>query len=189
MDQEQVKADEAVEFIRPAVDSVGGVWADLGAGRGTFTRALATILGDTGKILAVDRDPDALDALARLARRLRPAGRISVAAGDLSNPNQIPALTQLRLDGLLLANTLHYFDDAARILAGLTKYAKPAGRIVIVEYERTTPNRWVPHPLPISRLRSVADAAGLTAPRILTRRPSAFQGEMYCALAFNRPQQ
>jgi hypothetical protein len=38
-------ADEAISFIRPAVAGRSGDWADLGAGTGTFTAALAAILG------------------------------------------------------------------------------------------------------------------------------------------------
>ena len=39
------------------------LWADLGAGTGTFTSALAWLLGQGATVLAVDRDPGALGAL------------------------------------------------------------------------------------------------------------------------------
>jgi hypothetical protein len=36
---------DAMALVRPAVATAGGTWADLGAGGGTFTRALAALLG------------------------------------------------------------------------------------------------------------------------------------------------
>ena len=39
-----------------AARSAGGTWADIGAGEGAFTLALADLLGPGGRIVAVDRD-------------------------------------------------------------------------------------------------------------------------------------
>ena len=62
--------DEASELIRDAVltdhgEPVGPVWADMGAGSGTFTFALARLLGPEGRVVAVDREPAALESLRR----------------------------------------------------------------------------------------------------------------------------
>lgn len=54
---------EAIEFLRPAVDSETLTWADLGAGSGTLTEALAHIVGPSGTVFAVDRDPVAANRL------------------------------------------------------------------------------------------------------------------------------
>ena len=48
-----------VGLLRPAVEP-GGTWADIGAGEGAFTLALADLLGPGGRIVAVDRDAHAL---------------------------------------------------------------------------------------------------------------------------------
>ena len=45
-----------VALIRAAVTETGGTWADIGAGEGAFTLALADLLGPGGRIVAVDRD-------------------------------------------------------------------------------------------------------------------------------------
>jgi precorrin-6B methylase 2 len=58
-----VNATEAVELIAAAIPGRGGTWADLGAGDGTFTRALARLLGPNSRIYAVDRDLDSVESL------------------------------------------------------------------------------------------------------------------------------
>ena len=49
-----------VALIRAGVGEQGGRWADIGAGEGAFTLALADLLGPGGQIIAVDRDAGAL---------------------------------------------------------------------------------------------------------------------------------
>src|SRR5260370_9947331 len=55
---------ELVGLLRGGVDTKGGNWADLGAGDGAFTMALADLLGPGAHITAVDRDAGALRRLA-----------------------------------------------------------------------------------------------------------------------------
>jgi predicted RNA methylase len=62
-----VQTSEAAELIRRAVPRRAGTWADLGAGDGTFTRALAQVLARGSRVYAVDRDARALATLRRWA--------------------------------------------------------------------------------------------------------------------------
>ena len=48
-----------VRLLREGVTR-GGTWADLGAGTGAFTLALAELVGPSGEVIAVDRDRGAL---------------------------------------------------------------------------------------------------------------------------------
>ena len=45
-----------VALMRDGVTGPGRAWADIGAGEGAFTLALADLLGPGGRIVAVDRD-------------------------------------------------------------------------------------------------------------------------------------
>jgi ubiquinone/menaquinone biosynthesis C-methylase UbiE len=180
---------DAINVIRPAVESVSGAWADLGAGRGTFTEALAAILDSNSTILAVDRDRGALKALRNLATRVGPDGRIRVSEGDIEEPATIPGLAALRPAGVLLGNVLHYVQEPAYTLRTLAGLLAPDGRIVIIEYDRRASSQWVPYPLPVPRLLEVAIEAELTAPSLVARRKSSYHGNMYCAVAFRmRPE-
>ena len=55
---------DAIALIAGAVPThESAVWADFGAGDGTFTRALLELLGSGARVYAVDRDATALAAI------------------------------------------------------------------------------------------------------------------------------
>ena len=93
-----------------------GVWVDLGAGGGTFTRALASLLGPDGVVIAVDSDKRAVRELAAIGHE-PDAARIDAALGDFHHLDEIPGLTAGSLDGALLANALHFSPAAASVIA------------------------------------------------------------------------
>ena len=173
-------ARDAARLIAPGVS--GRVWTDLGAGRGTFTMALAALLGPPGRVYAVERDASALEALEKLAGRRARDERalIEVIRGDF-------ATAQLALDdidGILMANSLHYVPDAdqAPLLARLADGVREHGVLLVVEYDNRPRSRWVPFPIAFDRLADLASEAGLAAPELIGRRESAFGGTMYAAL-------
>lgn len=172
---------DAIELIREAVPRGQGVWADLGAGEGTFARALAALMAPGSLIYAVDRDQGAVTKLAR--RAMMGGVRIVPVVADFVRPLELPELGERKLDGLLLANALHYVPDAEAVLGRLASCLAARGRLVLVEYDRRRANPWVPYPIAIERLPSLAAAAGFSAPVVVAKRPSAFGGDLYAALA------
>jgi hypothetical protein len=128
-------------------------------------------------IWSVDVDARALRAQEREMARLHPAVKLRTLAADFTGPMDLP-----RLDGVVLANSLHFQADPCAVLARLVPRLAPAGRVIIVEYDIQKANPWVPHPVPFSGLPAVADCAGLSGPRLLARRPSRYHGSMYAAV-------
>jgi SAM-dependent methyltransferase len=172
---------EAAGLIDGAIPDHVGIWADLGAGAGTFTRALAQLLAPGSRIYAVDRNARAIAALGRGAA----ADGVEVVPvrADFTAPFDLPGLGDAALDGLLLANALHFAPDAEEVLARLARWLAPNGRVVLVEYDRRPASRWVPYPVPIERLQALAPGAGLSTPRLVATRPSAYGGQIYAAVA------
>ena len=180
-----MNVSDAIELIRDAVGVSAGVWADLGAGTGTFTRALTELLGAGSTLYAVDGDARAVRALRELSSSSW--GNVSVTAvkADFTRPLELPGLVRedAQLDGILLANALHFVPDAERVLSGLVKQLRPGGRMIVVEYDRRGASRWVPYPISASRWLQLAESAGLTDPTITATRPSAYAGILYTGAA------
>lgn len=170
---------DAIALISAAIEKPGGVWADLGAGSGVFTRALATLLGPTGTVYAVDSAPGALHELDRNTAGRAPRAMVRTVIGDFTGPIGLPPL-----DGALIANALHYvsYSDQATVVRRLASLLTDAAPMVVVEYDRSHANQWVPYPITPATLSAVARDAGLGAPAILATRPSRYGGTIYSAI-------
>jgi ubiquinone/menaquinone biosynthesis C-methylase UbiE len=93
---------------------------------------------------------------------------------DFTEPLSLPLL-----DGLLLANSLHFVIEKQAVLGALVKLLKPGGRLVVVEYNTNQGNYAVPYPLDEHGFLRLAGAVGLEGAEIVARAPSTFLGEMY----------
>ncbi|HSQ31794.1 MAG TPA: methyltransferase domain-containing protein [Gemmatimonadaceae bacterium] len=176
-----MEIDDAIALIRDAVGTDSGVWADLGAGAGTFTRALAQTLGAGSTIYAVDADATAVAALHAWAKTS--AMRVIPVRADFTRPLDLPGLGDGPLDGVLLANALHFVRDAESALTRLVQRLRVGGRIVVVEYDRRAPSRWVPYPIDVSYWPRLAAAAGLAGAAVTATIPSAYSGVLYAGAA------
>jgi trans-aconitate methyltransferase len=167
---------DAVDLLRASDLAALGptTWADLGCGSGTFTLALAELLAPHSTIYAMDIDDAAL-------RRIPPAHKqvhITRQLGDFTNASWPFA----DLDGILMANSLHYVNDQAQfIIACASRMASP--RFIIVEYDTDTGNPWVPYPVSRTRLTALFAAAGRFSIEWLGSRSSVYRrAAIYAAL-------
>ena len=183
-----------VALLRPAVEA-GGSWADIGAGEGAFTLALADLLGPGGRIVAVDRDAAAL-ARARDAVATRfPATTLTTIVADFTGPLRLdvaggPAESgggsdDVGLDGIVAANSLHFVprDRQVEVVRTLAAWLRPDGRFVVVEYDADRGNPWVPHPFAFPSWTRMAAAAGLVGTERIGRVPSRYLGAIYSAVS------
>ena len=162
-----------VRLLREGVTR-GGTWADLGAGTGAFTLALAELVGPSGEVIAVDRDRGALH---ELERAIRPGGAtVRTLGADFTKPVALDSL-----DGVVMANSLHFVRDKSPVLALVHTMLKPSGRLLLVEYDTDDGNPYVPHPLSFETWRALADASGFTGTRKLASVPSRFLGRIFSA--------
>src|SRR5438552_17688160 len=97
-----------VTLLRGAVPTPGGVWADFGSGQGAFTLALAELIGPGSTLYSIDRDAGALREQARLMGQRFPGVTLQTIKADFTRA-LAPGLPAL--DGLVMANALHYVSD------------------------------------------------------------------------------
>ena len=171
-----------VALIREGVVGGGLVWADFGSGDGAFTLALADLLGPAGRITSVDRDRHALERQAQAMRRRFPGTPVEYQQADFANPLGLPPL-----DGIVMANALHFTRDKLPVLRIIYAALRPGGRLVLVEYDTDNGNRWVPYPLSFGTWRVLAQEAGFVDTGLLATRPSRFLGQIYAAVSL-RPE-
>jgi ubiquinone/menaquinone biosynthesis C-methylase UbiE len=161
---------DLVGLIEDGVTERGGHWADLGAGEGAFTLALADLLGPSAHIIAVDRDAGALKGLARTA--------IETKVADFTRP-----LGLSNLDGIVMANSLHFVRNKAPVLESVREMLRAGGKLIVVEYGTDRGNPWVPHPFTYEQWERMAAQAGFEKTRLLRTIPSRHIGSMYSAVS------
>ncbi|HXM58914.1 MAG TPA: class I SAM-dependent methyltransferase [Candidatus Dormibacteraeota bacterium] len=168
-----------LDLIRDGV--APGAWAELGSGGGAFTLALADLLGGRGHIVSIDRDAGALRRQRQALSSRFPGAQVEYVAADFTRP-----LDLADMDGVLMANSLHFVRRKEPVLAAIHGWLKPGGRLLMVEYDADRGNPWVPHPFSYPTWERMAAASGFTGTRLLSRRPSGHLNAIYAALS-SRP--
>ena len=160
-------------------DPPGGIWADLGSGRGAFTLALADLLGPSGVIYSVDKNAAALHEQGRILQEVFPDRLVNRMHADFTHPLHLPPL-----DGVVMANSLHFFRHKETVLRRVWKLLRPGGRLIIIEYNVDRGNYWVPHPISYPKLKKLVEESGFGGTQLLATRSSSFLNEFYSALSF-----
>ena len=165
------------ELLSKGVLSPGGTWADLGSGTGAFTAALAELIGGEGTIISVDRDGRALREQGERLGPAYPRLDLRLLRADFTRLTDVPPL-----DGAIMANSLHFQEDAAGALRTVLGWLKPGAGLIVIEYDVESASHWVPYPMPSSRLAQACASAGFTETRLLATRPSMYHGRVYSML-------
>ena len=169
-----MKISEATALIRtPLIEwTRPQSWCDLGCGNGTFTIALAQLLASGSTVHAGDFDQRALGAIPDEYHGVA----ILKVLGDLRSPGlHLPSV-----DGILMANSLHFIRDQHLFLKRLVSVTDC---FLIVEYERSMPSPWGPYPVGFERLCQLFSESGVKRVEKLATRRSRFGGTMYSAFA------
>ncbi|WP_420642592.1 class I SAM-dependent methyltransferase [Candidatus Leptofilum sp.] len=168
-----------VALIREGIPVAGGVWADFGSGSGAFTLALADCLGPNGQIYSIDKSNRALRTQKSVMNGRFPQTAVTYLQANYTRPLHLPPL-----DGILIANALHFQRRKDGIVQQFYSYLRPGGRFVVVEYNVDRGNMWVPHPFSFSSWQTIASRNGFVHTTLLNRRPSRFLSEIYSAISF-----
>ncbi len=167
-----------VDLLRKGVPGLGGAWADLGCGSGAFTLALAELLGPKAVIYAVDVSASALQDLELRLRRSLPACEIRPRRADFTRPLDLPPL-----DGIVMANSLHFHREKEPIIRSVRGMLRKTGRFILVEYNVDRGNPWVPFPISWRTWQGLAAACGFAHTEKIGAKPSSFLREIYSAVS------
>lgn len=172
-----MQIQEAIRFIHHKVLSAASPvrWADLGCGSGTFTAALAHYLPAGSTIYAVDR------VIPYNSKIEVPAGvQVEMIQADFVEE----ALPFAALDGVIMANALHYVKDQPAFLEKLKTVLQVNSSILIVEYDTDTPVPvWVPYPLSYISLERLFQQHGFSHVSKMRERQSVYgRANLYTAL-------
>lgn len=151
-------------------------WLDLGCGDGTFTRALAELLPEGSRIGAWDSDASALRALPKSHAGIAIVPRVV----DFTRA-ELPE----GLDGVLVANALHYVDRPENVVRSIASVLRTDGLLIVAEYDiDVAVPHWVPYPITAKRMAGLLARNGSTAMSELGRRASIYgRGDLYTAFA------
>lgn len=164
--------DEVIRLIRPAFKQKSVQrWADLGCGSGLFTLALLQELEHGSKIVALDQNISDFnwDQIPE-DRRFE----IILLQEDMNNFQASEIL-----DGILMANSLHFIKDKLSFLKTLIPTLNDVGSVIIIEYDTDRSNPWVPYPVKLKDMQSILSAAGFKSSTVIGFHPSRYLGRMY----------
>ena len=152
---------------RGASEGRGRIWARA---KVTSPVPLADLLGPDAHITAIDKDANALRGL---------SSRFETRVADFTKP-----LDLHDLDGVLMANSLHFVRDKQPVLEAVRNMLRPGGRLIIVEYGADRGNPWVPYPFTYPQWEKIAARAGFENTKLLHTIPSRWLGSMYAAITW-----
>ena len=172
-----MQLDSAVGLIEHELfqSDLANVWADLGCGSGLFTRALARILPDGSVVHALDKNfnplkqiPDTFDG-SKIKKHLSDFTKFDLPLNNL--------------DGILMANSLHFVSNKNRLIDKIKNQLGSHGVFLIVEYERSFPSPWVPYPITYGKAKALFMENDFVSIRKLNELPSQYGGAIYSMLA------
>lgn len=170
--------EDHVRLLRKAVNRPHTIWADIGSGEGAFTLALADLLGTDDRIYSVDKNEHALHVQEEKMNAAFPHIECTYIHRNFQDKLYLP-----QLDGIIMANSLHFVENKVEVLTHLLRYLKQNGKFVLIEYNVDQGNTWVPYPISLRSFTPLARVVGLSQPELIGSAPSEFLREIYSALA------
>lgn len=134
---EREEEEEPAKLMKALNLKPGMTVCDLGAGSGYITFRLSKLVGDQGKVLAVDIQQEMLDFLNKQAKK-RNITNIETILGTEKDPK----LPDNSVDLILMVDVYHEFNYPYEMIESMIKSLKVGGKIVFVEYRAE--DAWVP---------------------------------------------
>lgn len=148
------KPQEVVRLmeIRPGMQV-----ADIGAGTGYFLGYLAAAVGEEGRVLGLDPEPNLVDYMNKRAEQ---AGWTRVRAKQI--PYDSPSLAERSTDRILIVDTWHHIAERAAYTKKLAAALTEGGAVYVVDFTLESPvGPKVDHRLPPEQVMAELKEGGL----------------------------
>ena len=160
LEREEREREEPTDLLLPELAlKPGMVVADIGAGTGYIARRMATLVGPSGVVYAVDVQPEMVEMLKSLAARAGLA-QVKPMLGGVDDV-RLPAAS---VDLAIMVDVYHELEFPREVLASIVRSLKPGGRVVFVEYraeDARVPIKPI-HKMSEAQVRREASASALT---------------------------
>ena len=128
---ERVKEEEPAKLVKALEVKPGMVVADVGAGSGYHAFRLAPLVGETGKVIASDIQPEMLKLIEARAKQKK-VKNVETVNGTAKDP-KLPAAG---VDLILMVDVYHEFEFPFEMAEKMVEALKPGGRLVFVEFKK-----------------------------------------------------
>jgi predicted methyltransferase len=109
----------------------GMVVADVGAGTGLFSRMFSPLVGDKGKVFAVDISDEFVAHVERLANEQK----MTNVVGIVCQPDSAE-LPPGSVDLVFICDTYHHFEFPHKTMRSIHASLKPQGQVVLIDFHR-----------------------------------------------------
>jgi len=144
-----------------AIDALGiepgQTVADLGAGSGYYSFRIAPLVGRSGKVLAIDIEPQMLEAIAQRAQREH-VSNVATVRSSAQDPNLAPGSVDL----LFMVDVYHELEYPYEMMTKVRTALKRGGRVALIEYRAEDPEVAIKplHKMTERQVRREMQAAG-----------------------------
>lgn len=121
----------------------GDVFLDAGCGDGYISLKASTVVGESGKVYALDVYPESIETVRNEIENKEIKNVVAVLADMTIN---IP-LDKDSIDTVLMANVLHGFVESEEVdvvMNNILKIVKPGGTFAVVEFSKVPSKRGPP---------------------------------------------
>jgi ubiquinone/menaquinone biosynthesis C-methylase UbiE len=111
----------------------GETVADFGAGSGFYSFAVASAVGENGKVYAIDVQKDLLQKLKNEARNVKHLSNIEIIWADIDNLGGT-RLKEESVDSVIAANVFFQLEDKKNACLEIKRILKKGGRVLFIDW-------------------------------------------------------
>jgi protein-L-isoaspartate O-methyltransferase len=135
LEREEREQEEAPAKLLKALDlKPGMIVADVGAGSGYHVFRMAPLVGEKGKILAVDVQKEMLNIISQRMKKEK-VTNVETILGTQKDPK----LPEGKVDLIMMVDVYHELEFPYEMTEKFVKALKPGGRLVFVEFRLEDP--------------------------------------------------